>query len=313
MSKQQEQLFYQQQGKNPYLEHSGPSAPGEEIPLQSANTAQRGLWDAPSFTQDYNTQYSPRDGQPQEPKDTRIDFEQNNQGKSDPVFSTYNSYVADASVEMRKGFIRKVYAILVSQLALVSVQCAVCMSVEPVRLFLVENTLIVWLSFIPSFLLLFAVLILRRKFPINMILLYTWTFFNGISLAFITSLYTVTSVLVAAGVTGAVFLALTIFTFVSKKDFSFLGAYLFVGLAALIMASMAQILIFVITGKWSQWADFAISIVGAVLFSLFIVYDTSRLIHKYRVDEYAHASISLYLDIINLFLYILSLLGSRRN
>ena len=59
--------------------------------------------------------------------------------------------------------------------------------------------------------------------------------------------------------------------------------------------------------------DRAIAGAGAVLFSLFIIFDTHMIMHKVSPEEYIHASVNLYLDIINLFLHILRLLGERKN
>ena len=64
----------------------------------------------------------------------------------------------------------------------------------------------------------------------------------------------------------------------------------------------------------SQAADMAVSWVGSVLFSLFILYDTSRIMRTHGSDEYVSGALSLFLDFINLFLFVLRLLsGGRRN
>jgi len=55
--------------------------------------------------------------------------------------------------------------------------------------------------------------------------------------------------------------------------------------------------------------DFVIAVGSAVLFCLYIIYDTHMIMHKVSAEEYIHASITLYLDIINLFLYILRILN----
>lgn len=59
--------------------------------------------------------------------------------------------------------------------------------------------------------------------------------------------------------------------------------------------------------------ELCISIFGAILFSLFIIYDTHMLMQKLSAEEYIHATISLYLDIINLFIYILRILQATKN
>lgn len=55
------------------------------------------------------------------------------------------------------------------------------------------------------------------------------------------------------------------------------------------------------------------SLLGALLFCAYLVYDTHLLIQRVGLDEYVWASVNIYLDIINLFLYILRLLGENRN
>ena len=64
----------------------------------------------------------------------------------------------------------------------------------------------------------------------------------------------------------------------------------------------------------SEIVDLAIGIGGAVIFSLFIIFDTYMITHRVLPEEYIHASISLYLDILNLFLHLLRIFGeARRN
>ena len=72
-------------------------------------------------------------------------------------------------------------------------------------------------------------------------------------------------------------------------------------------------LIFVQLFLQSEMVDMAIAVGGAVVFGLFIIFDTHMIMKKVTPEEYIHASVNLYLDIINLFLHILRALGDRRN
>ena len=63
---------------------------------------------------------------------------------------------------------------------------------------------------------------------------------------------------------------------------------------------------------WSQTLEFVLSIGGALLFCGFIIFDTHIIMHKLSAEEYILASINLYLDFINLFIYILRILQSAR-
>lgn len=63
---------------------------------------------------------------------------------------------------------------------------------------------------------------------------------------------------------------------------------------------------------WSQTLEFVLSIGGALLFCGFIIFDTHIIMHKLSPEEYILASINLYLDFINLFIYILRILQAAR-
>jgi protein lifeguard len=119
-------------------------------------------------------------------------------------------------------------------------------------------------------------------------------------------------VLEALALTLTIFTGLTLYCLLSKKDFSFMGGALYAGLICLIGASVVN-LILGFTGGKSTGLAFLISWGGAMLFTLFILYDTSLLMHRLSPDEYIFAAINLYLDILNLFLYILQILSNRQD
>lgn len=105
----------------------------------------------------------------------------------------------------------------------------------------------------------------------------------------------------AAGGTGVIFLSLAFYATVSRKDFSFLGNFLFVGLVLLILASLANIFFQV------PAAALAISSVAVLIFSGFILFDVSRIVQGGETN-YIMATLALYLDIYNLFVNLLQLL-----
>lgn len=63
---------------------------------------------------------------------------------------------------------------------------------------------------------------------------------------------------------------------------------------------------------WSETMEFVLSVGGAVLFCGFILFDTHLIMHKLSPEEYVMASVNLYLDFINLFIYILRILQAAR-
>jgi modulator of FtsH protease len=107
----------------------------------------------------------------------------------------------------------------------------------------------------------------------------------------------------AFGTTAIIFVALSGYAITTKKDFSFLGGFLIVGLVFAIIASIANIFFAV------PAVHLAINAVIVFIFSGFILYDTSRII-KGGETNYVMATVSLYLNIYNLFTALLALLNA---
>jgi len=105
----------------------------------------------------------------------------------------------------------------------------------------------------------------------------------------------------AAGGTGLIFFSLATIATVTKKDFSFMGKFLFIGLILLIVASLAN-LFFAIPAL-----SLTISAIAVMIFSAYILYDISRIIHGGETN-YVMATMGLYLSIYNIFVHLLSLL-----
>lgn len=105
----------------------------------------------------------------------------------------------------------------------------------------------------------------------------------------------------AAGGTGLILMTLSGIATTTKKDFSFMGKFLLVGIVLLIVASLANIFLQI------PAMALALSAVGVLLFSGFILYDVSRIVNGGETN-YIMASLALYLDIYNLFTSLLQLL-----
>lgn len=115
----------------------------------------------------------------------------------------------------------------------------------------------------------------------------------------------------ALGGTGIIFLALSAYVLTTKKDFSFLGGFLFVGLMMIILASIGT-MVAGMFGVAVSGLSLAISGVAILIFSGFILYDTSRIINGGETN-YIMATVSLYLNIYNLFVNLLHLLGAMND
>ena len=105
----------------------------------------------------------------------------------------------------------------------------------------------------------------------------------------------------AAGGTGLIFFTLATIATVTKKDFSFMGKFLFIGVVLLIVASLAN-MFFAIPAL-----SLTISAIAVMIFSAYILYDVSRIVNGGETN-YVMATMSLYLNIYNIFVNLLSLL-----
>jgi FtsH-binding integral membrane protein len=106
---------------------------------------------------------------------------------------------------------------------------------------------------------------------------------------------------IAAGGTGVIFFSLATIATVTKKDFSFMGKFLFIGLILLIVAMIANMLLQI------PVMQLTISAIAVLIFSGFILYDVSRVVTGGETN-YVMATLAIYLDIYNLFVNLLSLL-----
>ena len=105
----------------------------------------------------------------------------------------------------------------------------------------------------------------------------------------------------AAGGTGLIFFSLATIATVTKKDFSFMGKFLFIGLILLIVASLAN-LFFQIPAL-----SLTISAIAVLIFSAYILFDVSRIVHGGETN-YVMATLGIYMSLYNLFINLLSLL-----
>ena len=105
-------------------------------------------------------------------------------------------------------------------------------------------------------------------------------------------------------VTGAMFLGLSAYVQTSKKDFNFMGSFLFVALIGIIVVGLIN-LFFPVPGL-----SLVLAYLGALIFSGYILYDTSDIVSG-RQTNYVMATVSLYLDILNLFTSLLRIFSGR--
>jgi FtsH-binding integral membrane protein len=142
-----------------------------------------------------------------------------------------------------------------------------------------------------------------------------WVFSGlmGLSLAYIFVLYTGTSIARVFFITTAMFAGMSIYGYTTKRDLSGVGSFLFMGLIGLIVASLVNIFL------QSSALYWALSVIGVVIFVGLTAYDTQKIRQMYYEADGAEVAtkkavmgaLALYLDFINLFLFLLRFMGNR--
>src|SRR5512132_4209991 len=150
-----------------------------------------------------------------------------------------------------------------------------------------------------------------RVFPKNIILTFLFTFIEGIWLApflLMAEQRAPGVVTQAAVLTFAAFGVLSLYAVMSRRDFSAWGSFLMVGLVVLFVALIINM--FVASAAAGLW----LSVIGVLIFSGLLVFDTWRLLRSgaYGQDDYVMTAVAIYLDLLNMFIFILSLLGGGR-
>lgn len=226
--------------------------------------------------------------------------------EDDNVFS-------DSSI--RRGFIRKVYLTLMVQLLVtVGIICAF--------LFWPALKSWTWQNYWFSYTMMVVVMVLvvalaccdnlRRQVPLNFIALSLFTVAEGLMLGAVAAYYDAEAVLWAMSATALVSLALSLFAFQTKWDFTMLNGCLWVSLWTLISFGLLCAIL------RTQYVYIVYACLGTLIFSLYLVFDTQLIVggkhRRYEVspEEYVFAALNLYLDIVNLFLMLLQLIGLCR-
>jgi len=142
-----------------------------------------------------------------------------------------------------------------------------------------------------------------------------WAFAGvmGISLSNILLMYTGTSVAKTFFVTAAAFGALSLYGYTTKKNLTGMGSFLIMGLFGLIIASIVNMFM------QSSMMEFVISAIGVLIFAGLTAYDTQRIKLMYLESDHSEiaskkaimGALSLYLDFINMFLFLLRFMGNR--
>ena len=213
------------------------------------------------------------------------------------------------SGEERATLVRRTYGLVFVSVIVTALGVAFARTQPALMQAVIEHPII---SMIAMFAPLWMAMRARHSYPRNLLLVLLFTFIEGLFIA----PFLMVAERQSPGITGqagmltlSTFGVLSLYALVSKRDFSAWGSFFFVGLWVLIATSLLNI--FFPTALGTLWIA-----AGTVLvFSGLLVFDTWRIVKsgQYGPDDYVPAAVNIYLDLLNLFLAILSLLaGGRR-
>lgn len=225
-----------------------------------------------------------------------------------------DEYIGGHSEDERNDFIAKVYGIVSVQLIVTSIIALFAIASSSFGHFLVTNMwfmILCMVGVIITELMIVCSTSCARKVPNNYILLFTFTFFESMLVASIcAAVNDPFIVFVAAVMTSAVVAVLTIYAFTTKKDFTTFGSILWVFLAALLMAGLFMIIF------QSRILHIIYCAAAVILFGFILIVDTQMIQGKGQYglsgDDYIIGAMMIYVDIITIFVQLLSLLAEMR-
>ncbi len=224
-------------------------------------------------------------------------------GDSNSKEETYSSYEqTQTKPENLIGFLRATYQLFASSLMAATVGAYVGLGMAS----MIASWY--WGLVILEFALLFGLYAVKDKPGINLAVLFGFTFISGLTLTpLLSSVFNMPG---GAGIVAQAFLmtsvafgGISMFAMTTKRDFSGMGKMLLIAVIILIVGSVSNIFI------GSSLLQLGIAMVGALVFSAFILYDTQQII-KGGFSTPIEAAIALYIDFLNLFVSLLQILAA---
>ncbi len=216
-----------------------------------------------------------------------------------------------------RAHMNKVYG-LMSVAMLITAAAAWAVGTSPAMLNAIFGSPLKWLVMFAPLVMVFAfgALINKMSIAAAQLFFYVYAAAVGLSLSFIFAVYSGASIAQTFVITSIAFAGLSLYGYTTKKDLSAMGAFMMMGLIGLIVASIVNIFM------QSSALDFAISAIGVLIFAGLTAWDTQKIKNDY-IEHAQHGdqewlaksaimgALNLYLDFINLFMFLLRFLGNR--
>ncbi|MFG6381684.1 MAG: Bax inhibitor-1/YccA family protein [Muribaculum sp.] len=225
---------------------------------------------------------------------------------------SYESQALDTRVSqvMKRVYVKMFLALLVTGGA-----AWICAGIPDLVYFLASHRWVYWGLLIVELLMVFGIsgAVNKISSPVATVLFYVYSLLNGVTFALIFAAYTPVSIFKTFLITAGVFGAMSVYGYFTNRDLTKIGSFLFMALIGLIIASVINIFWANSTLEW------IVSIAGVLIFIGLTAWDTQKIkqMAQYNAIEPSRlatiGALSLYLDFINLFLYLLRFFGSSRD
>lgn len=214
-----------------------------------------------------------------------------------------------------RSYMMQVYNYMLVGLSITGVAAFITAS-TPSLLYAIHGTPLRWVVMLApiGFVLFFSARINSMAATTAKVLFWTFSLIMGLSLAYIFVAYTGESVARVFFITAGTFGAMSLYGYTTQRDLTAFGSFLIMGLIGILIASVVNIFL------GSSVMEFAISVLGVLIFTGLTAYDTQRIKSMYlegmhsdlQTKQAVMGALSLYLDFINLFIMLLRLFGDRR-
>lgn len=226
---------------------------------------------------------------------------------------------AAAIDEGLRAYMNRVYMLMGFAMVLTGA-VAFTIGSSPALLSAIFGTPLKWVVMFAPLVVVFAFSAMIRKMSTATAQLVFWGFaaLVGASISFIFAVYTGISIAQTFFVTAIAFGALSLYGYTTKKDLSGMGTFLFMGVIGLILAMIVNLFL------QSSALQFAVSVIGVLIFAGLTAYDTQQIKNEYldmaaagpAGEAYMEkgaimGALRLYLDFLNMFMFLLSFLGNR--
>lgn len=217
-------------------------------------------------------------------------------------------------IERQNTLVRQVYAWMGVGLAVTAIMALFTVSSPEIFRAIVGNRMVFYGLIIGELVLVFTLsaAINRLSAGVATMLFLGYSMLNGLTLSVIFLVYTADSIASTFAVTAAMFGAMSAYGYMTKKDLTSWGSFLFMGLIGIVIASLVNIFL------KSDGVSWVVSAIGVLVFTGLTAYDTWKIKALAAAGEQGRkpailGALTLYLDFINLFLMMLRFMGGRRD